>query len=261
MSLPNGQPGAPSLPLYVSDPGRAAAEYGLMLAARPLRTALPRGDGHPVLVLPGLLAGDASTNPMRHLLRELGYYVHGWRLGRNIGPTAAAVQGMRRRLDELHARHGQPVSLIGWSLGGIFARDLARRTPDAVRQVITLGSPFRLSDQGQTRAARTFDRYTHLHVEHRPLPLEKDDGPLPVPTTSVFSRWDGIVAWQACLNLAGPQAENVQVLGSHLGLGHNPAVLWVITDRLAQPAGQWHPFVPPVGLRPLYRRNPVPLAA
>ena len=113
---------------------------------------LPRGDGHPVLVLPGLLADDVSTRTLRAVLRRLGYDVHGWGLGRNIGPTAACVTGMRDLLDHLADKHGKPVTLIGWSLGGIFARDLARRTPDSVRQVVTLGSPFRLARNSQSRA-------------------------------------------------------------------------------------------------------------
>src|SRR5688500_19334896 len=127
------QSDGPALPLYLSEPGRAVADYGLYLAARPLAPALPRGDGHPVLVLPGLLADDISTRALRAVLRRLGYEVHGWGLGRNTGPTAACVKGTRDLLDHLSDKHQRPVSLIGWSLGGIFARDLARRSPDSVR--------------------------------------------------------------------------------------------------------------------------------
>src|SRR3954467_13686928 len=141
----------PRLPLYLTEPGRAVADYGLYLAARPLAARLPRGDGHPVLVLPGLLADDVSTRALRSVLRKLDYRVHGWGLGRNIGPTAMCVKGMQDKIAYLNDRYEQPVSLIGWSRGGIFARDLARRTPDAVRQVITLGSPFRIARQSQTR--------------------------------------------------------------------------------------------------------------
>src|SRR6476646_5869307 len=142
----------PTLPLYLTEPGRAAADFGLYLAARPLLPRLPRGDGHPVLVLPGLLADAVSTRILRRVLRRLDYHVHGWRLGRNIGPTAECVSGLRDRMEDLSDRYGRPVSLIGWSLGGIFARDIARRAPEAVRQVITLGSPFRLARYSQTRA-------------------------------------------------------------------------------------------------------------
>src|SRR5246127_5461112 len=142
---PSEQPSAPPLPLYLSDPLRATIEFGLLLGALPLSRVLPIGDGHPVLVLPGLMAADDSTWPLRRILRRLGYRVHGWRLGRNLGPTAVAVTGMRDRLDDLHSRYDARVTLIGWSLGGIYARALARNFPSMVRTVITLGSPFRLT--------------------------------------------------------------------------------------------------------------------
>ncbi len=246
--------GAPPLPLSLTDPGRAVLEFGLMLGTRPLRRTLPVGDGHPVLVLPGLLAGDGSTRPLRGILRDLGYQVHGWRLGRNIGPTAKAVAGMADRLNELDRRYGAPVSVIGWSLGGIFARGMARRRPSSVRQVITLGSPFRLTSHDQTRAGAAFQRFSHLHIERAPVPLDLETEPLPVPATSIYSKYDGVVAWQACLDLRSPTAENIAVIGSHFGFGHNPAVIWAIADRLAQPSGQWAPFRPPAMLRPLFPR-------
>jgi pimeloyl-ACP methyl ester carboxylesterase len=246
------QTDGPALPLYLSEPGRAVADYGLYLAARPLVASLPRGDGHPVLVLPGLLADDVSTRALRSVLRRLDYRVHGWGLGRNIGPTAACVTGMRDKIDYLNDRYGRPVSLIGWSLGGIFARDLARRSPGSVRQVITLGSPFRIARQSQTRAARVFERFSHLHVEHRTFPLEHDAEPLPVPATSIYSHFDGIVHWQTCLDVPGERCENIAVMASHLGLGHHPASIWAIADRLAQPEGAWQPFKAPLFLRPAF---------
>jgi pimeloyl-ACP methyl ester carboxylesterase len=252
------QADGPALPLYLSEPGRAVADYGLYLAARPLVARLPRGDGHPVLVLPGLLADDVSTRALRTVLRRLDYRVHGWGLGRNIGPTAACVKGLRDKIDYLNARYGRPVSLIGWSLGGIFARDLARRSPDAVRQVITLGSPFRIARHSQTRAARVFERFSHLHVEHRTFPLEHDAEPLRVPATSIYSHFDGIVHWQTCLNTPGERCENIAVMASHLGLGHHPASIWAIADRLAQPAGTWQPFRAPLFLRPAFPKPAQP---
>ncbi|MCV7231321.1 esterase/lipase family protein [Mycobacterium branderi] len=248
------RPGAPPLSLSLTDPARAAVEFGLLLGSLPLRRALPVGDGHPVLVLPGLLAGDGSTLALRRILRGLGYRVHGWRLGRNIGPTAQAVAGMGERLHDLHTRYGTPVSVIGWSLGGIYARAMARRRPSSVRQVITLGSPFRLTDQNQSRASAAFNRFSHLHVERAAAPLDLETEPLPVPATSIYSRYDGVVAWQACLDLRSPRAENISVIGSHFGYGHNPAVVWAVADRLAQPRGEWAPFRPPAALRPLFPR-------
>jgi pimeloyl-ACP methyl ester carboxylesterase len=244
----------PGLPLYLTEPSRAAADFGLYLAARPLLDRLPHGDGHPVLVLPGLLADDASTRILRRVLRRLDYRVHGWRLGRNIGPTAGCVAGLRDRMEELSDRYGEPVTLVGWSLGGIFARDMARRAPDSVRQVITLGSPFRLQHNGQSRATKVFDRYSHLHVEHRALPLASESTPLPVPSTSIYSHFDGIVPWHSCIDLPGERCENIAVMASHLGLGHHPAAIWAIADRLAQPLGTWKPFKAPLFLRPAFPR-------
>jgi pimeloyl-ACP methyl ester carboxylesterase len=248
------QPSAPPLPLYLSDPGRAAIEFGLLLGTLPFSRALPTGDGHPVLVLPGLMAADDSTWPLRRILRRLGYRVHGWRLGRNVGPTSAAVNGMRDRLHDLHTRYDAPVSVIGWSLGGIYARGLARNFPSAVRQVITLGSPFRLTNDSQSHASRMFNRYTHLHTHRARTPLQLERDPLTVPATSIYSRYDGIVAWQACLDLSSPRAENIAVVGSHFGYGHHPAVIFAVADRLAQPLNEWEPFQPPRALRRLFPR-------
>lgn len=250
--------GAPPWPLSLTDPARAAVEFGLLVGALPLRRAVPTGDGHPVLVLPGLLAGDGSTLVLRRILRRLGYRVHGWRLGRNIGPTAEAVAGMGERLQDLHARYRAPVSVIGWSLGGIYARAMGRRRPEAIRQVITLGTPFRLADHNQTRASAAFNRFSHLHIERGRVPLELETEPLPVPSTSIYSKCDGVVAWQACLDMPSPRAENIAVIGSHFGYGHNPAVIWAVADRLAQPRAKWTPFRSPAVLRPLFPQPDTP---
>ena len=220
---------------------------------------LPRGDGHSVLVLPGLLADDVSTRPLRSVLRKLGYDVHGWGLGRNIGPTAACVNGTRASARQAQRQLRRPVTVIGWSLGGIFARDLARLSPDSVRQVVTLGSPFRLARHSQSRATKVFDRFSHLHVEHRTLPLESENLPLTVPTTSIYSHFDGIVHWQTCLNTPGERCENIAVMASHLGLGHHPASIWAVADRLAQPEGTWKPFKAPLVLRPAFPKPALPI--
>ena len=245
---------APPFPLFVSDFPRALADLGALVATFPLLSGVAaRGDGHPVLVLPGLAADDASTLTLRLLLRWLGYDAHGWGLGRNVGPTARILSGMRRRVGEISEGHQQRVSLVGWSLGGFYVRELARETPDSVRQVITLGTAFRLSHPNQSRARRAFGRHSHLHVPPEQLPPpERMRSPLPVPSTSIYSKLDGIVAWRACLDEVGPQRENVAVYSSHFGLGHNPGALWVVADRLAQPDGAWQPFRPPAWARPLF---------
>jgi pimeloyl-ACP methyl ester carboxylesterase len=236
--------------LAATEPVRAAASAGAFAATLPLLALAPRGDRHPVLVLPGLGASDLSTGTLRRWLRTLGYPVVGWELGRNRGPTQEVVDELPRLLERLHAQHGSTVSIVGQSLGGIYARRLALRAPSQVRSVISLGSPFAASrpDPG-TPAARVFDRYRSQHSTRRlstsRTPLRR---PLPVSSTSIYSRWDGVVDWRACLQETGPRSENVAVRASHLGMGLDPAVLWVVADRLAQPADAWRPFRRPTRL-------------
>ncbi len=244
--------------LLALEPGRTGIELGAYLAARPLLQLAPKGDGHRVLVLPGLLAGDESTWALRRYLRSLGYFVGGWKLGTNVGPTGKIMDGMRDRFHRMVQDGGSPITVIGWSLGGLYARALTREHPECVRQVITLASPFRLVRPSQSRATRAFERYSHLHVVPEELPeWQRPDEPLAVPSTAVYSRTDGIVAWHTCMDTAGPRRENIEVRGSHCGLGHNPAVMYAVADRLAQPEGTWRRFKPPAALKPLY---PIPHA-
>jgi pimeloyl-ACP methyl ester carboxylesterase len=224
-------PIAPPSPLLLPLEGRAWLEFAALAPAWPLLRRAPRGDGHPVLVLPGWLASDWSTRALRGFLRARGYYAHGWKLGWNLGPSATLIDGLGARFRELRERHGQPLSIIGWSLGGIYARELARRHAADVRQVITLASPFR--DPYATTAARLLGRRTGAKDAERQQRLRT---PPPVPCTSFYSRSDGIVAWQSCLDEASPSTENVEVQSSHCGMGHHPTVLLAIAERLARPA-------------------------
>jgi hypothetical protein len=243
----------PSLSLFVTEPARGAISFAaLPLAARWLARA-PHTDPHGVLVLPGLMASDASTGPLRRYLRRLGHRARGWHLGRNVGPSREILQGMPLELDRLANDTGRAVSLIGWSLGGVYARELARQHPSLVRQVITLGSPFAMVDSRQSRVNGTYNRQAHQHVNTNWFADElRRREPLPVPSTAVYSHGDGIVSWSACIQDPGPQHENVAVRCSHLGFGVDPATLWLIADRLALPVGEWRPFRPPQRLRALY---------
>jgi pimeloyl-ACP methyl ester carboxylesterase len=244
---------------------RATWELGAYYASRPLGWFLPRGDGHGVLTLPGFMATDISTAPLRAFLRRLGYDARAPRLGRNLGPTDLVVDGLPRRLRELHASTGRPVSLIGVSLGGVFARDLARHHPDLVRQVITLASPFRLpvryTGPDLTHASRLYRFFQSRHSPRAKHRRDEDDlPPLTVPRTAIYTRSDGVVPWQSCLEPDCPTAESIEVWGSHSGLGHNPLALAVIADRLAQPEGAWQPF-PRQWIGPSrLRRAPAPRA-
>jgi pimeloyl-ACP methyl ester carboxylesterase len=219
--------------------GRAIHEFGAFLGALPLLKLVPRGDGHSVLVLPGLIASDVSTRPLRAYLRDHGYDVHGWGLGRNLGPRPGIEQGMLDQIRQLRRGSGCKVSLIGWSLGGLYARQLAKKCPDDVRLVISLGSPFNGSPHA-TNAWRVYELASGRRADDQPMGSLRE--PPPVPTTAIFSRTDGICAWQCCVEEEGPQVENIEVQGSHCGLGHHPAVVYAVADRLAQPEGEWKPF-------------------
>jgi pimeloyl-ACP methyl ester carboxylesterase len=243
--------------LAATEPARAAVSAGAFAASLPLLAFAPRGDRHAVLVLPGLGASDLSTGTLRRWLRVLGYPVVGWELGRNRGPTTEVVEQLPRLLERLHREHGSPVSIIGQSLGGIYARRLALRAPAQVRQVITLGSPFAMAGRApdDSPGAKAYQRYRHLHSTTRPSSSgSRLRRPLPVPSTSVYSRWDGVVDWRACVQQSGPTSENIAVRASHLGMGFDPAVMWVVADRLAQPADGWRPFARPTrfGLATLF---------
>ncbi|WP_298018271.1 alpha/beta hydrolase [uncultured Parasphingopyxis sp.] len=236
----------PSRLLTFSELHRAMFELGTLPLASPLLYSAPRGDGHPVLVLPGFMTSDRSTRILRRYLRRLGYDVHRWELGRNLGPRAVGENGelLHERLHEIMDNcSGQKVSLVGWSLGGAMARQLGQRFPDTVRQVITLGSPLQGSPRSTTvwrvYEAATGEKVTSDKVREQ---MAEIAAPPPVPTTAIFSKGDGVVPWQNCCVAEGEQSENVEVYGSHCGLGVNGTVLYVVADRLAQPEGEWSKF-------------------
>ena len=240
----------PALRWFVTEPLRGAISLARLLLARTLLNGAPPGDGRGVLVLPGLLADDVSTRLLRGFLRRLDHRVYGWGLGRNRGPTPEVVEGLPRRLEHVAERTGQPVSLIGWSLGGILARELARRHPDLVQQVITLASPYMADETMPSRADAAYRRGSNQHVASNDTTArDRMRQPIPVPSTAVYSRTDGIVHWRACISPADATHENVEVRAGHLGIGVDAAVLWLLADRLAQRPGAWEPFQPPARMR------------
>jgi pimeloyl-ACP methyl ester carboxylesterase len=233
--------------------GRAVYDLATMLPMLGLRRYLPQGDNHPVLVLPGFLASSKSTTPLRQYLARLGYRAHRWKLGQNTGYSHGLHNGMRDRMLELVDRYGEKISLVGWSLGGVYARELAREMPDVVRQVITMGSPFR-GHPSSSNVHHIFNLISDVPYKEIPQSfLQHMATPPPVPTTALYTRGDGIVAWQSTVELSDRKdVENIHVGGSHLGLGFNPRVLVALADRLAQPEGQWQPFKPSLLLKPLF---------
>ena len=231
----------PSLFLMLAE-ARGLFELNSSLWLSPLLLRAPKGDGHPVLTLPGFLASDLSMVPMRRYLKELGYDAHAWKMGRNFGGVSSKRGALRDLLTGIHEQTGRKVSLVGWSLGGIYARDLALQLPDMVRAVITLGSPF-ANDIRATNATRLYEALSGETVDDNPEIRQAIAGDMPVPATSIYSRTDGIVNWHTNLLRPSKTAENIEVhFASHIGLGVNPAALWAVADRLAQAEGEFRHF-------------------
>lgn len=225
---------APSAALLLLE-SRVGLEYLRFRRQRArLLRELPHGRGQAVMIVPGFGTGDWATAPLRRLLAALGYAACGWGPGRNLGMRREIRDRLAAALRELHAQHG-PVILVGWSLGGVFVREMARHQPQLVRRVITLGSPinghpdannmvalFRLANPGQPQKP-DLEGFARRIVAP------------PVPCTAVYTRRDGIVAWQACLEDPAPNTENVEVQGSHFGLPCNAEVARIVAERLARP--------------------------
>ena len=212
----------------------------LRLSKNVLRKA-PRGDGHAVMVLPGFLGDDGYNGPLRRFLTKRDYAVHGWGQGRNLGPREGVLEGMRARLENLYNRYEGPVSLVGHSLGGIYARELAREAPQFVRQVISLGSPFGEGRLTASRLAGIFSRLNppeELLIDQEVLAIAP-----PVPTTAIYSHGDGVVNWQASVQIGGhSETESIRIIGSHCGMTMNPTAWFLLAERLAQAPGNWAPF-------------------
>jgi hypothetical protein len=239
----------PSRLLWLAE-SRWTIEGALSLATAGLLLSAPAGDGHPVLVLPGFLTSDTSTTLLREYVKRLGYEAHGWDLGRNIGGVERMRHALLARLASIHDASGRRVSIVGWSLGGVYARMLAVESPQHVRSVITLGTPFS-RDPRATNISKIYHSVTgegpspEEYEKQQLLPHEFDKigHDIDVPTTSIYSKLDGIVNWRASLLRTNDWTENVEVIGaSHVGLGVNPAVLWTIADRLSQEDGAFRPF-------------------
>lgn len=245
MSESNGQHKAkrPSLFWLATEVGRAVTELGISTPYRKFFHKNHEGDGHPVLVLPGFMASDISTGPLRNFIDKLGYQSYGWEMGRNTAKVKM-LYVLMDRLDEIYEQHGQEVTLIGWSLGGVYARQIAKEKKDKVRQVITLGSPFRgISEPNNATWLYNLISNGKRVVDLDPNLLEDLPKPPPVPTTSIYTKQDGVVPWEMCMEeFESKIHQNIQVRGSHLGLGVNATVLKIIADRLQYYKEDWVHF-------------------
>jgi pimeloyl-ACP methyl ester carboxylesterase len=233
----------------VSELPRVLLEATSLAWMWPFLGGAPRGDGHPVLVLPGFAAGDDSTVVLRRYLKRLGYLPLPWQLGRNSGSFEIQEQ-LFSSFDELTRQHESPISIIGQSLGGVFARELARQFAPQVRMVVTLGSPFGSGGPDTTNpmVSRLFQYLSGMtRNQMRDHALSFPTEAPPVPCTAVYSKSDGVVHWSACLEYQAERSENIEIIGSHSGMAMNPLVYHVIADRLGQAADGWSPFRRPSG--------------
>ena len=221
--------------------GTALGELGSILGgarlvgALPRLSAAPRGDGHLVVDIPGWRAPELSGAPMRSYLKRLGYDARGWGFGTNTGDPRRDVRRLSKRVLELVDEKGEPASLVGWSLGGVIAREVARLHPDAVRRVVTYGTPV-TGGAAHTTIALAYGRGADVDADAEKVARRLHaEEPIQVPLTVIFSRRDGVVAWQACIDRATPGGEHVEVSSTHIGMGIDPDVWAVVADRVSRP--------------------------
>lgn len=229
----------PSLFWLFTEGHRAITELGLSIPYRTFFMHKGMGDGHPVLVLPGFMSSDFSTGLLRKFINKSGYTAYGWDLGTNRAEVKY-LKLLLEKVDAIYQKHGEPISLVGWSLGGVYARQLAKNRPEIIRQVITLGSPFQ-GIQHANNVAWVYNLFSDRErVKEQNLDLFLDiPKPAPVPTTAIYSKEDGIVPWKLCMEEEDEIHQNVQVRGSHFGLGVNATVLEIIADRLSYEKHNW----------------------
>ncbi len=253
--------GKPHL-LHSASEWRALFEIASLTYLWPTLLAAPHGDGHPVLLLPGFMGDEGSLVALKTFLASRGYAVETWGLGRNVGFQSKHATALEQKVRYLHHKTGRKVSLVGWSLGGVFALYGAHQASECVRGVITLGSPVSVDPEGSKSPDFVRAMYRviahpmgpNAHVMQPRVKKMREMRPPPVPMSCLYSISDGVVPAQEA-TIGGDDAlhENIRVQGSHTGLGFNAMVLLVVADRLAQPEGAWQPFRPSGVSGTLYR--------
>lgn len=216
--------------------GRVLFERLRLLTTMPrLRAAAPRGGGEPVLVVPGYATHDGWTERLRGFLTSIGYHAAGWGLGRNRGDVPKLIPEVVRRTELLALELGQPVRLVGWSLGGYLTRETARERPDLVDRVVTLGAPI-IGGPTYTASAPMYVRLGYDLEEIAAAVDKRETEPIRAPVFAVYSRSDGVVAWRACIDrFDNPLVEHYEVRSSHLGMVNSPTVFGLVADLLARP--------------------------
>lgn len=222
----------PSLGLYFTEGFRAIKERVNSIQFRKKYQPKQQGDGHPVLVVPGFMTNDVSCKAIRNFVARIGYTPYPWGLGRNYA-NLEDLEVLKSSMETIYKKHGVPMSIIGWSLGGVYARELAKANPSMVRQVITLGSPFG-GLQEPNNAAWIYNLIKGKKAKEIDQELVNSlPNPAPVPTTALYSKKDGIVSFRVCQELKEDAThQNVEVQSSHLGMGFNKEVLQIIAERL-----------------------------
>jgi pimeloyl-ACP methyl ester carboxylesterase len=225
----------PHMLLALSDAPRAIADMTFLVLASPLLKKMPKAKSpHSVMVLPGFLGDDKGNQPLVRFLRGLGYNASGWQQGRNLGTTSFSEEALQKTMTELAEKSNGKVSLVGHSLGGIYAREIAKMAPETIHQVITLGSPF---GEGQETASHAANLYRRLNPKEDQDLTDRSLLPTPpsVPTTAIYTRGDGVVNWRTSKQEGDhPHVHNVEVPGSHIGLNMNAAVWYWVAKKLHQ---------------------------
>ncbi len=241
---------------------RSFVEMALLPAALPLLMQAPQGDGHPVVLVPGFMAGESTLVALKLFLQNKGYDVHTWGLGRNVGFRGKHANALPQKIRYLHHTTGRKVSLVGWSLGGVFSLYGAETTQECVRSIITLGSPISVDMMGNQSPPALKAMYrlvshrlgASAHLMQPRAKAMREHRRLPIPTSCLYSLTDGVVPPQEATIDGDPALhENIQVPGSHVGLGFNGIVMAIVADRLAQAEGDWKPFAPQGLLGIVYR--------
>ena len=232
----------PSIARMIAEPF-GLTELVNVIPAWGILESLPNGNGEPVMVIPGLTTNDISTTIVRKFLKFKGFNVYGWELGVNIKYSDSLEEKLIKRIDDIYQKHQQKVSIIGWSLGGITMRLLAKHEPKNIKQLIALGAPV-AKITGATNVTWWYQLLTQEKTEDFNQQWAKDISAKPtMPSTSIYSKTDGMVSWEYCMDWeTGPQTQNIEVLCNHLGFGMTPTVWYILVDRLRQPEDNWQHF-------------------